>query len=209
MGILDFNKFSAEQDLINEFLVLAEELNMNITYEEINEKLFNDIFKNKLSKIFLGSMSKINMMDRAMDGILDSHKKIIDKRNKYEDEVSIEDNLRKYSIDPASDSRKREIKTKEINTFVKNELEKIKKLELIIKKIIDNNQRRNNYYLAKKADINADIAEYEYSLAKKRASAKELAEYEKKLKMKREEAEKLMKQFQDKQSQDKQSQDKT
>jgi chromosome segregation ATPase len=161
--------------------------------ESLNEG-FLDSIKNSLSKSFLGSLSYINMIDKAREMILKDQKDFLSKRYSHEDEIDSLRNSLKSSTDSVNSERiKKTISNKEneYKTYV-NMLEKrIEKTEDAISKMIEGNKRRSDYYDAGKSQDELILAEFEYKLAKARAKSdpKEIKELESKVKDAKKEAE--------------------
>jgi chromosome segregation ATPase len=176
---------------------LAESLASD--FEEIDSlnEGFLDSIKNTLSKTFLGSLSYINMIDKARASILKDQKDLLSKQYSYEDEMSsLRNSVKQAQTSVGStntDTIKKTISNKEneYKTYVNMVKKRIEKVEDAIDKIIEGNKRRSEYYDAGKSQDELEIAEFEYKLAKARSNSdpKEIKELESKVKDAKKEAE--------------------
>ena len=192
----DFKKYESlietvDRELSEEFASL-ESANPNHT---INEGIFGDYLKNSLSKFFLGSLSRVGMIDKARKLLVDLEIDIIEKRDAFEETIEKLDS----EIDGLSsinDKEKinavikdRDSKIKELESFLKSHALKIKKAKDYINKVIEGNPRRKEYFEAARADDEIALAELEYKLAKDRADDSDIKKFEEKIKEKKKEAE--------------------
>jgi hypothetical protein len=192
----DFKKYESlietvDRELSEEFASL-ESANPNHT---INEGIFGDYLKNSLSKFFLGSLSRVGMIDKARKLLVDLEIDIIEKRDAFEETIEKLDS----EIDGLSsinDKEKinavikdRDSKIKELESFLKSHALKIKKAKDYINKVIEGNPRRREYFEAARADDEIALAELEYKLAKDRADDSDIKKFEEKIKEKKKEAE--------------------
>ena len=192
----DFKKYESlietvDRELSEEFASL-EAAEPNHT---INEGIFGDYLKNSLSKFFLGSLSRVGMIDKARKLLVDLEIDIIEKRDSFEETIEKLDS----EIDGLSsinDKEKinavikdRDSKIKELESFLKSHALKIKKAKDYINKVIENNPRRREYFEAARADDEIALAELEYKLAKDRADDSDIKKFEEKIKEKKKEAE--------------------
>jgi chromosome segregation ATPase len=163
--------------------------------ESLNEG-FLDSIKNTLSKTFLGSLSYINMIDKAREIVLKDQKDLLSKQYSHEDEIdSLNDQLKQLqeSGDKVNSERiKKSISNKEneYRTYVNMVKKRIVKAEDTISDVIKGNKRRSEYYDAGKSQDELAIAEFEYKLAKSRANSdpKEIKSLEIKVKDAKKEA---------------------
>jgi chromosome segregation ATPase len=168
---------------------LAEKLAAD--FEEIDSlnEGFLDSIKNTLSKTFLGSLSYINMIDKARASILKDQKDLLSKQYSYEDEMSsLRNSVKQAQTSVGStntDTIKKTISNKEneYKTYVNMVKKRIEKVEDAIDKIIEGNKRRSEYYDAGKSQDELEIAEFEYKIAKARTKSdpKEIKELESKV----------------------------
>ena len=176
---------------------LAESLASDFQEIESLNEGFLDSIKNTLSKSFLGSLSYINMIDKAREMMLKDQKDLLSKKYSHEDEIdSLNSSLKQAqtSADSVNSDRiKKTIANKEneYKTYVNMVKKRIEKTEDTIYKIIEGNKRRSEYYDAGKSQDELTIAEFEYKLAKTRAGSdpKKIKELETKVKTAKEEAE--------------------
>ncbi len=192
----DFKKYGSlietvDSELREEFASL-ETAEPNHT---INEGMFGDYLKNSLSKFFLGSLSRVGMIDKARKLLVDLEIDIIEKKDAFEESVdkldseidglsSINDKEKINSV-----TRDRDNKIKEFDSFLKSHALKIKKAKDYINKVIENNARRREYFEAARADDEIALAELEYKLAKDRADDSDIKKFEEKIRNKKKEAE--------------------
>lgn len=201
----DFKKYESlietvDSELRNELFSL-ETAETNHT---INEGIFGDYLKNSLSKFFLGSLSRVGMIDKARKILVDLEIETIEKRSDFEEMLEKLDS----DIDELSsinDKEKinalikdRDSKIKELESFIKSHDLKIKKAKDYINKVIDNNTRRRDYFEAARADDEIALAELEYKLAKNKADDSLIKKFEEKIKEKKKEAEEKAQDLKDK-----------
>ena len=200
----DFKKYESlietvDSELRNELFSL-ETAEPNHT---INEGVFGDYLKNSLSKFFLGSLSRVGMIDKARKVLVDLEIDIIEKKDAFEEAIekldseidslsSINDKEKIKAVEKDRDS-----KIKELESFLKSHSLKIKKAKDFVTKVIDNNTRRREYYEAGRADDEIALAELEYKLAKGKADAADIKKYQDKINAKKKEAEKKAKALKD------------
>ena len=193
----DFKKYESlietvDSELRNELFSL-ETAEPNHT---INEGVFGDYLKNSLSKFFLGSLSRVGMIDKARKVLVDLEIDIIEKKDAFEEAIekldseidslsSINDKEKIKAVEKDRDS-----KIKELESFLKSHSLKIKKAKDFVTKVIDNNTRRREYYEAGRADDEIALAELEYKLAKDKADGADIKKYQDKINAKKKEAEK-------------------
>ena len=192
----DFKKYESlietvDRELSEEFASL-ESANPSHT---INEGIFGDYLKNSLSKFFLGSLSRVGMIDKARKLLVDLEIDIIEKRDAFEETIekldseidglsSINDKEKINAV-----TKDRDSKIKELEAFLKSYALKIKKAKDYINKVIEGNPRRREYFEAARADDEIALAELEYKLAKDRADDSDIKKFEEKIKEKKKEAE--------------------
>jgi hypothetical protein len=192
----DFKKYESlietvDRELSEEFASL-ERSEPNHT---VNEGIFGDYLKNSLSKFFLGSLSRVGMIDKARKLLVDLEIDAIEKRANFEENIekleseidglsSINDKGKISSVE-----RERDVKTKEFETFIKSHSLKIKKAKDFVSKVIDNNTRRREYYEAGRADDEIALAELEYKLARDKADDVDIKKFQDKINAKKKEAE--------------------
>jgi hypothetical protein len=201
----DFKKYESlietvDSELRNELFSL-ETAETNHT---INEGIFGDYLKNSLSKFFLGSLSRVGMIDKARKILVDLEIEAIEKRSDFEEMIEKLDS----DIDELSsinDKEKinalikdRDNKINELESFLKSHALKIKKAKDYINKVIDNNTRRRDYFEAARADDEITLAELEYKLAKNKADDSLIKKFEEKIKEKKKEAEEKAQDLKDK-----------
>jgi hypothetical protein len=205
----EFKKFedfleTSDAELIREF----EELEKAEPFYTLNEGGFLDHIKNKLSKFFLGSLSRVGMLDQARKALVDLEIDAIEKRNEFDEILDkldsqidglsrIEDKDRIASL-----KKDRETKIKEYEAYTKSQRLKVKKAHDFIQKVIDNNSRRRDYYEAGRADDEIGLAELNYLLAKKKADTSELSKYEEAVKKAKANAEEKAEKLQDRSEED-------
>jgi len=200
-GIPSFNDFEENSDL---FQPLDESLLNDIRsieisnkrYVRLNENIFLDQIKNKVSKFLLGPLSGISMIDEAADIILYLEIEFIKKSHEFDKKFNdIEE-----KIDQATEENDRD-KIKALQTqrqaiidehekYAKTQKLKIEKAVEGARKIASSSKRRKDYLAAKMADNEIEISELEYKLAKERSENQEsLKKYEEKLAKAKEKAE--------------------
>lgn len=175
---------------------LAESLASD--FEEIDSlnEGFLDSIKNTLSKTFLGSLSYINMIDKAREMNIKDQKDLLTKRYAHEDEIdSLYSSLKqaeksKDSVNADRISKTIANKKNEYKTYVNMLNKRIEKTDETLSKMVQGNKRRSEYYDAGKSQDELTIAEFEYRLAKTRAGAdpKKIKELETKVQTAKEEA---------------------
>ena len=194
-----FNDFKKYESLIetvdNELNEEFASLERSEPNHALNEGIFGDYLKNSLSKFFLGSLSRVGMIDKARKLLVDLEIDAIEKRADFEENVerlesemdglsSINDKEKINAVE-----RDRDTKVKEFESFLKSHALKIKKAKDFVTKVIDNNPRRREYYEAGRADDEIGLAELEYKLAKDKADDADIKKFEEKIKAKKKEAE--------------------
>jgi uncharacterized protein YhaN len=156
---------------------LAESLAADFKEIESLNEGFLDSIKNTLSKTFLGSLSYINMIDKARQSLVKDQKDLLTKKYAYEDEMeSLNNSLdqaNKAKDTPNADRISKSITNKEneYKTYVNMVKKRIDKVEDTISKMIQGNKRRSEYYDAGKSEDSLAIAEFEYGLAKSRTNS--------------------------------------
>ena len=183
---------SASPELVDEL----RSLESAEPYHSVNEGSVMNMFKNNLSKFFLGSMSRVNMIDQARKIVLELELDLIEKKNNFELEVDeIDSKIDELSKSDDNDKivalgKEREAKAKEIESYTKAQKLKIKKSKDVANKLVDGNPRRREYLMAGYAEDEIAIAELEYKLAKERSEdSSVLKDYEEKIKSAKEDAE--------------------
>lgn len=178
-------------------------------YHSVNEGQLMNVLKNNLSKFFLGSMSRINMIDQARKIILDLELDIVEKKHEFEKAIGkldsqidglsrIGDREKIISLE-----REREAKAKEMETYIKAQRLKIKKSKDVASRLADDNARRKQYLLAGYAEDEIAIAELEYKLAVERAEEQsKITEYKEKIESAKKEAEEKAREINDKTEED-------
>lgn len=178
-------------------------------YHSVNEGQLMNVLKNNLSKFFLGSMSRINMIDQARKIILDLELDIVEKKHEFEKAIGkldsqidglsrIGDREKIISLE-----REREAKAKEMETYLKAQRLKIKKSKDVASRLADDNARRKQYLLAGYAEDEIAIAELEYKLAVERAEEQsKITEYKEKIESAKKEAEEKAREINDKTEED-------
>lgn len=175
---------------------LAESLAAKFEEIEALNEGFLDSIKNTLSKTFLGSLSYINMIDKAREIVLKDQKDLLSKQYSHEDEIdSLNNQLKQFqeSGDKVNSERiKKSISNKEneYRTYVNMVKKRIVKAEDTISDVIKGNKRRSEYYDAGKSQDELAIAEFEYKLVKSRTNSdpKEIKSLEIKVKDAKKEA---------------------
>ena len=211
----DFKKYEsllerANKDLYNELNSLegAE------PQHTVNEGMFLDSIKNSISKFFLGSLSRVGMIDKARKLLVDLEIDAIEKRFDFEESVDkLESQIDALSSINDKDRinaliRDRESKAREFEAFLKSHSTKVKKAKEFIQKAIESNPRRREYYEVGRSEDEVALAELEYKLAKEKADDSEIKKYEEKIKAKKQEAEEKAHDLKDKMDdQDKKSEE--
>ena len=178
-NIPSFNEFKKYEDLIEKVDPrLVQELKSLETvepYHSVNEGQLMNVVKNSLSKFFLGSMSRVSMIDQARKIILDLELDIVEKKDEFERAIekldSQIDSLTKMGDKDKilSVEKERETKAREIEAYLKAQKLKIKKSKDVALKLVDGNARRKEYLDAGYSEDEIAIAELEYKLAQERA----------------------------------------
>jgi hypothetical protein len=199
-NIPSFNEFKKYEDLLEKAdRSLVQEL-INIEkadpYHSVNEGHVMNVLKNTLSKFFLGSTSRISMIDEARKIILDLELDIVEKKDQFEKDIEkLDVQISELSKIGEKEKivaleRERESKAREIETYLKAQKLKIRKSKEVASKLVDSNPRRKEYLEAGYSEDAIAIAELEYELAKDRAEDQtKLREYLDKIKKAKEEAE--------------------
>ena len=192
-GIPSFNDFEENSDL---FEPLDESLLIDIrsielsdqNFKRINENIFLDQIKNKVSKFLLGPLSGISMIDEAADIILYLELEFIKKTHEFEKRYDeIEEKIDQASEEKDNDKiralqTQRQSIVDENEKYAKTQKLKIEKAVEGARKIASSSKRRKDYLAAKIADNEIEISELEYKLAKERSENQEsLKKYEAKL----------------------------
>ena len=184
----NFNEFKNYQPLIekassSEIAFLKGILNENNEYQEsdINEgSIFNDI-KTSLSKFFLGSLSRANMIDKTRQiivqneidlytGNLELTDEIEDIEEKINAAKKISDNIQVTAL-----LKQLKLKEEEKKNFVNNLKTKLSSIKSKLEsEIIQNNSRLEEYYEAGRLQDEVKIAQAKYDLAKNRSDNSEL-----------------------------------
>jgi hypothetical protein len=174
-------------------------------HHSVNEGQLMNVLKNNLSKFFLGSMSRINMIDQARKIILDLELDIVEKKHEFEksiDKIDTQlDGLTKIGDKEKiiSLEREREAKAKEIETYLKAQRLKIKKSKDVASRLADDNARRKQYLSAGYSEDEIAIAELEYKLAVERAEDQsKINQYKEKIESAKKEAEDKAREINDK-----------
>lgn len=173
-----FKEFSENQDfiepvsesLINDF----KNLERADPYHSVNEGSLLDQVKNQISKFFLGSFSRLNMIDEARQIILELRLDLLEKEDEFENKI--EQIQKEIDSVPSSDKsklemlqKKREATIREMETYAKAQQLKIKKSKDVAQRLAADNKRRQDYLSAGFAEDEIAVAELEYELAKKRS----------------------------------------
>jgi DNA repair exonuclease SbcCD ATPase subunit len=199
-NIPSFNEFKKYEDLLEKAdRSLVQEL-VNIEkanpYHSVNEGHVMNVLKNTLSKFFLGSMSRISMIDEARKIILDLELDIVEKKDQFEKDIeALDTKISELSKIGEKEKivaleREREAKAREIETYLKAQKLKIRKSKEVASKLVDSNPRRREYLEAGYSEDAIAIAELEYELAKDRAEDQtKLRDYLDRIKKAKEDAE--------------------
>ena len=199
-NIPSFNEFKKYEDLLEKAdRSLVQEL-VNIEkanpYHSVNEGHVMNVLKNTLSKFFLGSMSRISMIDEARKIILDLELDIVEKKDQFEKDIeALDTKISELSKIGEKEKivaleKERESKAREIETYLKAQKLKIRKSKEVANKLVDNNPRRREYLEAGYSEDAIAIAELEYELAKDRAEDQtKLRDYLDRIKKAKEDAE--------------------
>jgi len=199
-NIPSFNEFKKYEDLLEKAdRSLVQEL-VNIEkadpYHSVNEGHVMNVLKNTLSKFFLGSMSRISMIDEARKIILDLELDIIEKKDQFEKDIeALDTKISELSKIGEKEKivaleKEREAKAREIETYLKAQKLKIRKSKEVASKLVDSNPRRREYLEVGYSEDAIAIAELEYELAKDRAEDQtKLRDYLDKIKKTKDDAE--------------------
>lgn len=140
----------------------------------LNESSILNQVKNSISKFFLGSFSRLNMLDEARQVILSLKLDLLEKKfglEKKIDAITDEiEELKKSSADQQKISeltKKQKLLTDEFEKYETAQELKIKKSVDVANKLVDKNPRRREYLEAGLADDEITFAEREYELARK------------------------------------------
>ena len=184
----NFDEFKNYQSLIekaspSEIEFLKGILNENNEYQEndINEgSIFNDI-KTSLSKFFLGSLSRANMIDKTRQIIVQNEIDLYTGNLELTDEIEgmeekmnvakkISDNIQVTAL-----LKQIKLKGEEKKNFVNNLKTKLSSIKSKLEsEIIQNNPRLEEYYEAGRLQDEVKIAQAKYDLAKNRSDNSEL-----------------------------------
>lgn len=168
----------------------------------ISESAFTDIIKNKLSKSFLGSFSKVGAIDKIRKANLDIEKELLTKKFEMRDKIdALElklDEVRKRNNKAAVLSVENEIDKmkEEYKAFVKNKKAIMDKGMSLLSKSISGNKRLKEYFKAGSAEDEIELSQFEYDLAKKKSSdAGEIENLRKSLENAKKEADDIITRF--------------
>lgn len=168
----------------------------------ISESAFTDIIKNKLSKSFLGSFSKVGAIDKIRKANLDIEKELLTKKFEMRDKIyALElklDEVRKRNNKAAVLSVENEIDKmkEEYKAFVKNKKAIMDKGMSLLSKSISGSQRLKEYFKAGLAEDEIELSQFEYDLAKKKSSdAGEIENLRKSLENAKKEADDIITRF--------------
>lgn len=204
-----FNEFKKYEDLLESVdHRLAREVKSLDRVEpqhSVNEGQLMNILKNNLSKFFLGSMSRISMIDQARKIILDLELDIVEKKDEFERDIEKLDR-QIDSLSKIGDKEKivaleneREKRAKEMEAYLKAQKLKIKKSKDVASKLADDSARRKQYLDAGYAEDEIAIAELEYKLAVERSDDQtKVREYKEKIESAKKEAEEKARDINDK-----------
>lgn len=200
--IKGFNQFLDGRDfgsLVEESL--SEEIRL-WSDSVISESAFTDIIKNKLSKNFLGSFSKVGAIDKIRKANLDIEKELLTKKFEMRDKIdALElklDEVRKRNNKAAVLSVENEIDKmkEEYKAFVKNKKAIMDKGMSLLSKSIAGNKRLKEYFKAGSAEDEIELSQFEYDLAKKKSSdASEIENLRKSLENAKKEADDIITRF--------------
>lgn len=177
-NIPSFSQFSSNQDFIepvSESLMQEfRSLERAEPYYSVNEGSLLNQVKNQISKFFLGSFSRLSMIDEARQIILELRIDLLEKEAEFE--KKIEELQKEIDAVPADDKtkldilrKKRENAIREMESYAKAQELKIRKSKDVAQKLVDGNKRRQEYLAAGFAEDEIAVAELEYELAKKRS----------------------------------------
>ena len=168
----------------------------------ISESAFTDIIKNKLSKSFLGSFSKVGAIDKIRKANLDIEKELLTKKFEMRDKIdALElklDEVGKRNNKAAVLSVENEIDKmkEEYKAFVKNKKAIMDKGMSLLSKSISGNKRLKEYFKAGSAEDEIELSQFEYDLAKKKSSdAGEIENLRKSLENAKKEADDIITRF--------------
>lgn len=166
--------------------------------EFIKEGLLDDA-KNTFSKWFFGSMGKVGKIDKYREAILDAEMEQAKKSSYLKDQYDVlEVKARSSYLDPAQ-SKSLEVqmdnKKREIDATKKALSAEIADYERKIKKAIGDNQRRREYFEAKRSEDLARLAKYELDIVTERTSPRRIKEIEQFFNKAQEEAREKAKSF--------------
>ena len=143
----------------------------------VNESSLLNQVKNQISKFFLGSFSRLNMIDEAREIILDLRIDLIEREAEFENKI--EELQKEISKLPKTEDnaakveeirKKRELLIREIESFRKSQELKIRKSRDVARRLAAGNKRRQEYLEAGLAEDEIAIAELEYKMAKQRVT---------------------------------------
>lgn len=195
-----FSEFSKHEDFIDPIdeatLYEFSQLPRGKKHFSLNESALLNSVKNQISKFFLGSFSRLNMIDEARSIILDLRIDLLEQEEQTEIKIDqIEDEIAQLSKQPDASSKiealkkKRESVIRELEAFRKSQELKLKKSRDVARKLAAGNKRRQEYLEAGLAEDEITIAELEYKMAKKRSiDSKKLSDLEQKIKDAKEDA---------------------
>lgn len=177
-NIPSFSQFSSNQDFIepvSESLMQEfRSLERAEPYYSVNEGSLLNQVKNQISKFFLGSFSRLSMIDEARQIILELRIDLLEKEAEFE--KKIEEIQKEIDAVPTDDKtkldilrKKRENVIREMESYAKAQELKIRKSKDVAQKLVDGNKRRQEYLAAGFAEDEIAVAELEYELAKKRS----------------------------------------
>jgi len=195
-----FSEFSNHADFIDPIdestLYEFSQLERAQSSFSLNESALLNSVKNQISKFFLGSFSRLNMIDEARTIILDLKIDLLEQEDEFETKLdAIDKEISAVSKEENNQSkleslrRKKEILIREIEAFKKAQDLKIKKSKDVARKLAAGNKRRLEYLEAGLAEDEITIAEFEYKMAKKKIKdLNKLSQLEKKIKDAKDEA---------------------
>ena len=174
--IKGFGDFLYERDFVSPIEESLHEEIVSWSENSISESSFMDLIKNKLSKSFLGSFSKVGGIDKIRQANLAIEKELLDKKFEIRDKLDrLElklDEARKHNSKAAILAFENEISKikEEYKAFVKNRKAMMDKGISLLSKSISGSQRLKEYYKAGLAEDEIELSQYEYDLAKKKSS---------------------------------------
>jgi hypothetical protein len=198
-------KLAVTEDVVSEIKSsnskLTESIEESKLAEEIDfirESLLDDA-KNTFSKWFFGSMGKIGKIDKYREAILDAEMENAKKASYLRDQSDVlEIKARTSALDPAEAKSLQvqiENKKNEIDATKKALSAEIADYKRKIEKIIGDNQRRKEYYEAKRSEDLAKLAKHELDIVTDRTSPQRIKEMEQFFKEAQEEARKKSEYF--------------